>query len=158
MSARAPSAVFTERENCSPETGAMVGSTATFPHTSVSWEASRSRTSLWQMMVKPPRGHTIAWGVEKSLPHTQWVGTDRSGQEKRRARASRKSPFARENPCSWRGTTDNQDDAPFTWMDERARRAGAGSACWSASVFYLTMALFSDLTSALAAATASRIS
>ena len=76
MSVRASGAVLVEAAtNTSPERGASWGSTATAEQTSVSQSAIRSRTSLWRMVGKPPRGQHMAWVVVNGFPHPHVAGT-----------------------------------------------------------------------------------
>ena len=74
-SARASGAVLADRqENTSPLNDWRQGSTRTSWHTSVRSSPKRSRNSLCRTVGNPPWEQTIAWLVEKGVPHTHFSG------------------------------------------------------------------------------------
>ena len=74
MSSRASGALWVPLISTSPVISCKTGSTSTSLQTIYNISASRSRSSLWRWMLKPPHLQTIAWSTAKSSPQTQTDG------------------------------------------------------------------------------------
>lgn len=127
MSTLAPSLVLTEDlEKFSPFSFCKVGSTVTLEQGSVRRVAVRSLISLWRRVGNPPFEQERACSVMKLLPQAQFVGRSTGVHPYLRAIASLKSLLCRENPCSDRGRTFNQLEAPLSWASFTANERSVG--------------------------------
>ena len=130
MSRRASGALLAPLGSDSPVSPWRTGSISTSLQTMLSMSASRSLSSLWRCIMKPPRLQTMAWSTLKTSPHTQVDCLSAISQSYLSFRASRNSPLFRVKPISSIGMTVSQLDAPFSEASSTAR-------CRSTSFFSL---------------------
>ena len=103
-----------------------LGSMHTSLHTSVRRLALRSRISLCLMQGKPPLAHESVCSTVKQLPHLHLSGRFEGDHSYRRAMASWKAALCSEKPCSLRGRTVSQVEAPFSLAKPTAFCSWAG--------------------------------
>ena len=113
MSRRASGARFAPLASDSPVSSWRTGSISTSLQTILSISASRSLSSLWCCIMKPPRLQTMALSTLKTSPHKQIDGFSAISQSFLSFRASRNLPLFRVKPISSISLTVSQLDAPF---------------------------------------------
>ena len=90
------------------------GSISTSLHTILRNSASRSLSSLWRWVIKPPSLQIIEWSTVKASPQAHVEGISSTGQSYRSLTASRNSLLFRLKLKSWRGSSVSHADDHFS--------------------------------------------